>query len=212
MLSPEIHKNHWMISVLLAVIYYFLSSVLDFKPMAFMRLSQISGMASLYFVVFQPTTELTANAYKLAAGVHLLCLGVYTPGIGVPQLIGARHAYLVHYWMVYNALGFFESLRRRAPESRSNAFRSVLTEFSRNPGLSCLIKTLAFIVCSAFFFLFVLVGFTLTELITGAQIRRDPPGLYEVAFFAIFSKMGMLLAEYFYFLLMTTFGLFEGVE
>lgn len=41
-----------------------------------------------------------------------------------------------------------------------------------------------------------LVGFTLTELLTGVQIRRDPPGLYEAAGFAILSKMGMLLAEY----------------
>ncbi|CAG9987942.1 unnamed protein product [Clonostachys byssicola] len=210
MLSLELHNNHWMVSVVLAVIYYFLSSVLHFKPMAFMRLSQASGMTSLYFVVFQPTTELTVNIYKLAAGVHLLCLGAYTPGTGVPQLIGARHAYLVHYWMIYNALGFFESLRRRAPEDRSNAFRSVLAEFSRNPGVRCLIKTFTFIVCSAFFFLFVLVGFTFAEFLTSTQIRCDPPGLYEVAFFAVLSKMGMLLAEYFYFRLMIIFGLFEG--
>lgn len=113
MLSTKLHQDHWVVSMLLAVIYYVLSSVLNFKPMAFMRLSEISGLASLYFVVFQPTTELADNAYKLAAGVHLLCLGAYTSGTGIPQLIGARHAYLVHYWMVYNALGFFESLRRR---------------------------------------------------------------------------------------------------
>ncbi|CAH0050540.1 unnamed protein product [Clonostachys solani] len=196
MLSTKLHQDHWVVSMLLAVIYYVLSSVLNFKPMAFMRLSEISGLASLYFVFFQPTTELADNSYKLAAGVHLLCLGAYTSGTGIPQLIGARHAYLVHYWMVYNVLGFFESLRRRAPQRRSNAFHSVLMGFNTNPGLGCLTKTFAFIICSAFFFVFVLVSFTLTELLTGVQIRRDPHGISELVIFAILSKMGINIAEF----------------
>ncbi|VUC28926.1 unnamed protein product [Clonostachys rosea] len=212
MFSPEVQRNYWVVSALLPVIYYFMITIFNISPVAFMRLADMSVAPSMYFAIYQPTTELAETAYRLAVGVHLLCLGAYTSGTGIPMLIGARHAYLVHYWMVFNVLGFFEAFKRRAPERRANAFYSFLLEFSTNPGLGCFAKTLAFIVSSAFFFVFVLVSFTLAELFTGVQIRRDPPGIHELGFFAIFTKMGSLIAEFLYFLLVTDFGLFGTVE